>query len=195
MWPERRVFSAAKKLISFDLIRIDCISLSLAIPPGGLPSNPSKMASLSMSLHAVNHRLTNIPVKQLPPIASCLATSLSNCGELLSSPQQQKSAKSDSEDAVQVHRLMTRLTSLLQDRTPEGRWTAVVLVKAVVEAGQWEVLRGCEPFVRGLMAILTVRIYPLRFEKLLILASRWLLTYCLGRKPILLPPRKWQSSP
>ncbi|PLB43166.1 hypothetical protein P170DRAFT_418941 [Aspergillus steynii IBT 23096] len=113
------------------------------------------MASLSMSLHAVNHRLTNIPVKQLPPIASCLATSLSNCGELLSSPQQQKSAKSDSDDAVQVHRLMTRLTSLLQDRTPEGRWTAVVLVKAVVEAGQWEVLRGCEPFVRGLMTILT----------------------------------------
>ncbi|KAK1145798.1 hypothetical protein N8T08_004039 [Aspergillus melleus] len=113
------------------------------------------MASLSMSLHAVNHRLTNIPVKQLPPLASCLATSLSNCGELLSSPQQQKSAKSDSDDAVQVHKLMTRLASLLQDRTPEGRWTAVVLVKAVVEAGQWEILRGCEPFVRGLMAILT----------------------------------------
>ncbi|KAA8647613.1 hypothetical protein EYZ11_003249 [Aspergillus tanneri] len=111
------------------------------------------MASLSMSLHAVNYRLTNIPVKQLPPIASCLATSLSNCGELLSS-QHQKSSKSDSEDAVQVHKLMTRLTSLLQDRTPEGRWTAVVLVKAIVEAGQWEVLRGCEPFVRGLMAIL-----------------------------------------
>ncbi|KAI9041653.1 RIX1/PELP1 family protein [Aspergillus affinis] len=113
------------------------------------------MASLSMSLHAVNHRLTNIPVKQLPPLASCLATSLSNCGELLSSPQQQKSAKSDSDDAVQVHKLMTRLASLLQDRTPEGRWTAVVLVKTVVEAGQWEILRGCEPFVRGLMAILT----------------------------------------
>ncbi|KAF7597365.1 hypothetical protein BBP40_006306 [Aspergillus hancockii] len=50
---------------------------------------------------------------------------------------------------------MTRLASLLQDRSPEGRWTAVVLVKAVMEAGQWEILRGCEPLVRGLIAILT----------------------------------------
>ncbi|PYH42028.1 uncharacterized protein BP01DRAFT_326324 [Aspergillus saccharolyticus JOP 1030-1] len=111
------------------------------------------MAYMAMSLHAVNHRLTNIPVKQLPPLASSLAASLSNCGELLSTPQSQKS-KSESDNAVQVHKLMTRLTSLLQDRTVEGRWTAVVLVKALVEAGQWEILRGSEPFVRGLMGIL-----------------------------------------
>ncbi|RAH44742.1 uncharacterized protein BO95DRAFT_474312 [Aspergillus brunneoviolaceus CBS 621.78] len=111
------------------------------------------MAYMAMSLHAVNHRLTNIPVKQLPPLASCLAASLSNCGELLSTPQSQKS-KSDADNAVQVHKLMTRLASLLQDRSVEGRWTAVVLVKALVEAGQWEVLRGCEPFVRGLIGIL-----------------------------------------
>ncbi|KAE8150400.1 rRNA processing/ribosome biogenesis-domain-containing protein [Aspergillus avenaceus] len=112
------------------------------------------MASMSMSLHAVNHRLTNIPVKQLPPIASCLATSLSNCGEILSAPQNQKS-KSESDTAIQVHKLMTRLASLIQDKSPEGRWTAVVLIKAVVEAGQWEILRGCEPLVRGLIAVLS----------------------------------------
>ncbi|RAL10026.1 uncharacterized protein BO97DRAFT_394845 [Aspergillus homomorphus CBS 101889] len=111
------------------------------------------MAYMAMSLHAVNHRLTNIPVKQLPPLASSLAASLSNCGELLSTPQSQKS-KSDSDNAVQVHKLMTRLASLLQDRSVEGRWTAVVLVKTLVEAGQWEVLRGSEPFVRGLIGIL-----------------------------------------
>ncbi|GES66887.1 rRNA processing/ribosome biogenesi [Aspergillus terreus] len=126
------------------------------------------MASMSMSLHAVNHRLTNIPVKQLPSLASSLAASLSNCGELLSSPQSQKAAKSDSDNAVQVHKLMTRLTSLLQDRTPEGRWTAVVLVKAVVEAGQWEVLRACEPFVRGLMGILT-KADPISTKKMCII--------------------------
>ncbi|KAF9890956.1 hypothetical protein FE257_005213 [Aspergillus nanangensis] len=113
------------------------------------------MASLSMSLHAVNHRLTNIPVKQLPPLASCLAAALSNCAELLATPRSQKAAKTDPDSVAQVHKLITRLTSLLQDRTPEGRWTAVVLVKAVVEAGQWAVLDECEPFVRGLMAILT----------------------------------------
>ncbi|RDH35195.1 rRNA processing/ribosome biogenesis-domain-containing protein [Aspergillus welwitschiae] len=112
------------------------------------------MAYMSMSLHAVNHRLTNVPVKQLPHLASCLASSISNCGELLSTPQSQKSGKTDSDNAVQVHKLITRLGSLLQDRTYEGRWTAVVLVKALVEAGQWEILRSSEPFVRGLISIL-----------------------------------------
>ncbi|OJI84421.1 hypothetical protein ASPTUDRAFT_148051 [Aspergillus tubingensis CBS 134.48] len=112
------------------------------------------MAYMSMSLHAVNHRLTNVPVKQLPHLASCLASSISNCGELLSTPQSQKSGKTDSDNAVQIHKLITRLGSLLQDRTYEGRWTAVVLVKALVEAGQWEILRSSEPFVRGLISIL-----------------------------------------
>lgn len=107
-------------------------------------------------LRAVTHRLTTTPVQQLPPIASFLATSLSDCGELLSTPQNQKTGKTESENAVQIHKLKTRLASLLQDRSVEGRWTAVVLVKATVEAGQWEVLRGCEPLVRGMMGILAV---------------------------------------
>jgi pre-rRNA-processing protein RIX1 len=107
-------------------------------------------------LRAVTHRLTTTPVDQLPSIASFLATSLSDCGELLSAPQTQKPGKSDSENAVQVHKLKTRLASLLQDRSVEGRWTAVVLVKATVEAGQWEILRGYEPIVRSLIGILAV---------------------------------------
>ncbi|KAI9374921.1 rRNA processing/ribosome biogenesis-domain-containing protein [Aspergillus egyptiacus] len=107
-----------------------------------------------MSLRAVNHRLTSLPVQQLPPIAATLAASISECGELLSTPQSQKTGKTESDHAVQVHKLVTRLSSLLQDRTCEGRWAAVVLVKALVEAGQWEILRGSEPFVRGLMGIL-----------------------------------------
>jgi hypothetical protein len=110
----------------------------------------------STTLRAVTHRLTTTPVDQLPQIASFLATSLSDCGELLSATQNQKSGKSESDNAVQIHKLKTRLASLLQDRSFEGRWTAVVLVKATVEAGQWEVLRGCEPLVRSLVAILAV---------------------------------------
>ena len=108
------------------------------------------------SLRAVTHRLTTTPVQQLPPIASFLATSLSDCGELLSAPQNQKAGKSESDNAVQIHKLKTRLGSLLQDRSFEGRWTAVVLVKATVEAGQWEILRGCEPIVRSMIGILAV---------------------------------------
>ena len=108
------------------------------------------------SLRAVTHRLTATPVQQLPQITSFLATSISDCAELLSTSQSQKSGKNESDTAVQLHKLKTRLASLLQDRSVEGRWTAVVLVKATVEAGQWEVLRGCEPIVRGLIGILAV---------------------------------------
>ncbi|BDD62068.1 hypothetical protein MAP00_007060 [Monascus purpureus] len=107
------------------------------------------------SLRAVTHRLTTTPVQDLPPIASFLATSIGDCAELLATPQgSSKNAKSESENAAQIHKLKTRLTSLLQDRSFEGRWTAVVLVKAAVEAGQWEILRGCEPLVRGMISIL-----------------------------------------
>ncbi|KAJ5562851.1 Armadillo-like helical [Penicillium sp. DV-2018c] len=109
----------------------------------------------STTLRAITHRLTTTPVEQLPSIASFLATSLSDCAELLSAPQNQKSGKSDSDNAVQIHKLKTRLASLLQDRSVEGRWTAVVLVKATVEAGQWEILRGYEPIVRSLISILS----------------------------------------
>lgn len=108
----------------------------------------------STTLRAITHRLTTTPVDQLPSIASFLATSLSDCAELLSAPQNQKPGKSDSDNAIQIHKLKTRLASLLQDRSVEGRWTAVVLVKATVEAGQWEALRGYEPIVRGLIGIL-----------------------------------------
>lgn len=108
------------------------------------------------SLRAVTHRLTTTPVQDLPQITSFLATALGDCAELLSSPQPQKIGKNDSDHAVQLHKLKSRLASLLQDRTCEGRWTAVILVKATLEAGQWEVLRGFEPIVRSLIAILAV---------------------------------------
>ncbi|KAK9859225.1 hypothetical protein MYU51_016357 [Penicillium brevicompactum] len=108
----------------------------------------------SATLRAITHRLTTTPVEQLPSKASLLATSLNDCAALLSAPQAQKSGKSDNENAVQIHKLKTRLASLLQDRSIEGRWTAVVLVKAAVEAGQWEILRGYEPIVRSLIGIL-----------------------------------------
>lgn len=114
------------------------------------------IAMASTTLRAVTHRLTTTPVDQLPSIAAFLAASLSDCAELLSAPQAQKPGKGDSDHAVQIHKLKTRLASLLQDRSVEGRWTAVVLVKAAVEAGQWEILRGYEPIVRGLIGILAV---------------------------------------
>lgn len=114
------------------------------------------MAS-SSTLRAVAHRLTTTPVQDLPHLASHLAAAIGDCGRILSAPHSQKATGPDGSNAIQINKLKARLTSLLQDRTVEGRWTAVVLVKATIEAGQWELLRDSEPWVRGLLGILSVR--------------------------------------
>lgn len=62
-----------------------------------------------------------------------------------------------SASSVLVHKLKTQLSTLLNGRSLEGRFTAVVLIKGVVEVGGWEVLQGSESWVRGLLAILGVR--------------------------------------
>jgi hypothetical protein len=95
--------------------------------------------------------LTNTPTNDLPFIASYLTSTLADCGSLLSAPD-----KGGQDVLLLVQRLKARITSLLQDKTVEGRWTGVVLVKSVVESGQWEILRGCEQWVRGLLGILAV---------------------------------------
>lgn len=143
----------------------------------------------STTLRAVTHRLITTPVEQLPSIASFLATSLSDCAELLSTPQTQKSGKPDSDNAVQIHKLKTRLASLLQDRSVEGRWTAVVLVKATVEAGQWEILRGYEPIVRSLISILAVWI---KLNPIIHASS---IDLCVSRNPIQFPRERCVLSP
>lgn len=48
----------------------------------------------------------------------------------------------------------TQLNTLLQDRTVEGRWAAVVLTKAAIEAGGLEVLSKSNPWVKHLLGIL-----------------------------------------
>ncbi|KAK2742313.1 hypothetical protein FQN57_005401 [Myotisia sp. PD_48] len=105
------------------------------------------------SLRAVVQTLSTTPVKELPPNIEYLIRAIGNCGSILSAPALQKQTEGGS-DAVLVQRLKARITSLLQDRTPEARVTGVILVKSIIEAGQWEILRGCEPWVRAILAIL-----------------------------------------
>lgn len=71
---------------------------------------------------------------------------------MLSSPAQ--STKQGNDVSVIVHRFKTQLSTLLQDRTVEGRWAAVVLVKATIEAGGVEVLSKSNAWVRNLLGIL-----------------------------------------
>jgi pre-rRNA-processing protein RIX1 len=106
------------------------------------------------TLRAVSHRLNNTPAKELPHIAYFLASSIQNCADVLKSTSEQSSGKDD-DLTLQIHKLKARITSLLQDRSAEGRFTAVVLVKAIVEAGGREILGSCEPWLRGLLAILS----------------------------------------
>lgn len=105
------------------------------------------------ALRPITQRLTATPVKVLPHIAYFLASSIANCGQALQTASDQATGRSN-DNVVLVHKLKTRISSLLQDRSHEGRFTAVVLVKAIVEAGGREVLGSSEPWVRGLLAIL-----------------------------------------
>ncbi|OJD23437.1 hypothetical protein ACJ73_05212 [Blastomyces percursus] len=116
-------------------------------------------------LRAATQRLLSTPAKELPSIAIYLATAFADCGSILSAPQGQEKAPRESDTALLVQKLKARITSLLQDQSVEGRWTAVILVKAIIEAGQWEILRGSEAWVRALLSILG-RSDPLSTKKL-----------------------------
>jgi pre-rRNA-processing protein RIX1 len=105
------------------------------------------------ALRPITQRLTSTPVKELPHIAYFLASSISNCGQALQTASGQATSRSN-DTVVLVHKLKTRISSLLQDRSCEGRFIAVVLVKAIVEAGGREVLGSSESWVRGLLAVL-----------------------------------------
>ncbi|EGE03948.1 hypothetical protein TEQG_02982 [Trichophyton equinum CBS 127.97] len=107
-----------------------------------------------MALRAAVHNLCTIPVKDLPSTAEYIATTISESSAILSVPANQGQSAGEPDKAVLLQKLKARITSLLQDKTVEGRWAGVVIVKATVESGGWEILRGCEPWARSILAIL-----------------------------------------
>ncbi|KAK2878162.1 hypothetical protein FQN49_001087 [Arthroderma sp. PD_2] len=108
----------------------------------------------AMALRAAVYSLCSTPAKELPLTAEYIATIISDCSAILSAPANQSQPAGEPDRALLIQKLKARITSLLQDKTVEGRWTGVVLVKSTVEAGQWEILRGCETWVRSILAIL-----------------------------------------
>ncbi|KAF2796303.1 hypothetical protein K505DRAFT_323402 [Melanomma pulvis-pyrius CBS 109.77] len=106
------------------------------------------------TLRALTSRLSSTATSQLPPHVPAIAASLANCRSLLSSTQA-SGTKTSSEASVAIHRYRTLLSTLLQDRTIQGRWAAIVLIKATIEVGGWETLQKSLPWVRGLLGILT----------------------------------------
>ncbi|RVX69806.1 hypothetical protein B0A52_06451 [Exophiala mesophila] len=101
------------------------------------------------SLRSAIHRLTVTPVDDLPRISSFLASSLAN-------HDLEKLFLDSKENAsiVTGHRLKTRVTSLLQDRSPSGRISASILIKTLIDNGGPQLLASSAPWARGLLSCL-----------------------------------------
>ena len=107
-------------------------------------------------LRVVTQRLSSTHFKQLPHISPYLATIIAQHGKALATSSKDGQAFSETESAVVVHKLKTQLSALLQDKNPEARYAAVVLIRSTVETGGWNVLQGIGSWVRGLIGILGV---------------------------------------
>ncbi|KAK8169883.1 rRNA processing/ribosome biogenesis-domain-containing protein [Phyllosticta citrichinensis] len=115
---------------------------------------PSKDAYAANMLKAVSYRISSLPSKQLPAVIPQITALLVPCKPILSSSHN-STAKDASESSVLVHKFRTQISTLLQDRSAGGRWSAVVLSKTAIELGGWEMLQKCGPWVRGLLGILS----------------------------------------
>lgn len=114
------------------------------------------------TLRAVVNRLNSSPVEELPYIVGYLATSLTSCKALF----QNTATKND--HGVLLHKLKTRVSSLLQDRSSEGRLAGIVVVKALVEAAHATILPDSGSWVRALISSLS-KPDPPEIKKLAIL--------------------------
>jgi pre-rRNA-processing protein RIX1 len=113
--------------------------------------------SLPPELRVVCLQLSSTPVSDLPRIIPALLRHVLRCHVPLSTPTGNAGKADAPASSVLVHKLKTQLTTLLNGKSSDGRLAAVVLIKAVVEVGGWEVLRGSEAWVRGLLSVLGVR--------------------------------------
>lgn len=105
------------------------------------------MSNIS-TLRAVASRLTSTPIEDLPHQIGYLATSIASCQGLL------QNASSSNDHATLLHKLKTRVSALLQDRTPEGRFCGIVIAKAVVEVGGFTILADSGNWVRAIISCL-----------------------------------------
>ncbi|TVY26396.1 Pre-rRNA-processing protein [Lachnellula hyalina] len=110
--------------------------------------------SLPPELRFLCAQLSSTPPTDLPRLTPSLLRNVLRCRAPLSSAAGNAAKTDTSASSVLVHKLKTQLTTLLNGKTQEGRLVAVILIKAVVEVGGWEVLRGAESWVRGLLALL-----------------------------------------
>ena len=104
----------------------------------------------------MTQRLALTPSKRLPQLVLFLADTIAGCREILSASEGLERGKDGSERGVLAHKLKTQLSTLLLEKSIEARWSAVVLIKATIEAGGWNILQGSGAWTRGLLGILNV---------------------------------------
>ncbi len=114
--------------------------------------------ALPPDLGAVCRILTATAAADLPGLCPVLVNHVLRCGGPLSVSVEQKGKEKtgSNEAAVLVHKLKTTINTLLNGRSPQGRFAGVVLAKAVIDVGGWECLRTSEPWVRGCLSVLQV---------------------------------------
>ncbi|KAF4343021.1 hypothetical protein FBEOM_3001 [Fusarium beomiforme] len=110
-------------------------------------------SSLPPDLRVLCRKLTSIPPTQLPHALPSLINHVLHCKEPLSAPSDRKVKDGSSEAAQLIHKLKASITTHLNGRSREARFVAVALIKTVVDVGGWEVLRGCQPWVTGLLSV------------------------------------------
>ncbi|KAJ3473148.1 hypothetical protein NLG97_g10488 [Lecanicillium saksenae] len=103
-------------------------------------------------LRVLCRKLTSTPPNLLPQQLPALTHNVLRCKDVLSAQHDAK-AKEDASTSALVHKLRRSITTLLEGRSREGRFAAVVLIKAVVDVGGWEILRTSGPWVNGLLSI------------------------------------------
>jgi hypothetical protein len=112
--------------------------------------------SAAANLRLLCNQIASSTPGHLLSTAGHLQERLIKSGELFNLHDGSNSKSDNSEAAVLVHKLKTQVSSLLHGKSPENRFVAAVLIKALVDVGGWEVLKGVEPWVRGLQGIITV---------------------------------------
>lgn len=115
---------------------------------------PNPVIKSCIPLRVVTQRLSIMSTKELPHIAPRLAASITQCRKTFGSSQDDGTDESGA--GMVVHKLKTQISALLQDRSPSARYAAIILIKATIEVGGWNVLQAAGPWVRGLIAIIGV---------------------------------------
>ncbi|KAL8825585.1 MAG: hypothetical protein Q9170_007741 [Blastenia crenularia] len=117
---------------------------------------PESSATAWNVLRSVTQRLTSTPKAQLHQIVPFLASTISSCKSVLVEIDHQSSKSHGSDLAATIHKLKTQIAALLKDDNAGARWTAVVLVKALIEIGGPNLLQDSGSWTRALLGYLSV---------------------------------------